>query len=644
MKKLSTLLLTLLFANVTSATTYMVTNTNTTGIGSFDAEFSSARDNDTVRISKDLLGNGNKYINLNRTLTAYYDVHIIGAFNDNDTIFISSNYDVFDFISDPKFSIDSLAFRNITGSVIKNFINNDLNIKNCVFDNITPNTSGYPAIYSLGSGTNFYSANITIESSTFSNNSGWTGGSRGGAIHIKWGGGRLNTNNSSVLTISKCTFNNNISTGGTILFNSLTNTTSSEYNIIKVSTSTFYNNTAHNVNNNMTGSAIYSFNSSKTLLDIEYCSFINNTSDIGGAIFYRPDGSPSSVNKIKVKSNLFSLNSGDIDDSRINYLWMTNNGYNIYGDATVVGSVSTDQLGVSANDINLGLLQHNGGATKTAAPGVGSFAIDAGYSSSSPEPQNGPILGSKRDVGAAEYRKCSFNINETLSGCDSIMYNNKTYYTSGLYHDTIFNTTCDTIISLNLTINNASFYSLHQTICENDSLFFNNLYLKTTGTYKDTLTNARGCDSIVTLNLTVNNISNHYIYDTICTNDSILFNNEYVKTPGTYYDTLLNNNGCDSIITLHLENKNCNSTSINEKENEISLNIYPNPSNGIVNISTNNKENLNMEIYSLGGKRVFYFIAYGNQNNRINLSTLEKGIYLLRTENSNLGVKKLIIK
>ena len=60
---------------------------------------------------------------------------------------------------------------------------------------------------------------------------------------------------------------------------------------------------------------------------------------------------------------------------------------------------------------------------------------------------------------------------------------------------------CDSVVTLTLTINNAATGDTTATAC--DSLvWYGNTY-NTTGTYTDTLQTSTGCDSVVTLNLTI---------------------------------------------------------------------------------------------------------------------------------------------
>ena len=69
-------------------------------------------------------------------------------------------------------------------------------------------------------------------------------------------------------------------------------------------------------------------------------------------------------------------------------------------------------------------------------------------------------------------------------------------------------------------------------------MFFAGNNITTSGLYYDTLTNAVGCDSVVTLDLT--------IYNSVATNDSAVacdnytWNGNVYDTSGIYIDTLAN--------------------------------------------------------------------------------------------------------
>jgi hypothetical protein len=61
--------------------------------------------------------------------------------------------------------------------------------------------------------------------------------------------------------------------------------------------------------------------------------------------------------------------------------------------------------------------------------------------------------------------------------------------------------------------------------------------------------NVNGCDSLITLNLTLNSSSTTFS-DSAC--NSYFFNGQTLTNSGTYFDTLLNVYGCDSLIALNL--------------------------------------------------------------------------------------------
>jgi hypothetical protein len=91
-----------------------------------------------------------------------------------------------------------------------------------------------------------------------------------------------------------------------------------------------------------------------------------------------------------------------------------------------------------------------------------------------------------------------------------------------------------------------------QSICENDSYIFNGHTYTLPGNYNDTLQGALGCDSIVVTHLTVNLIDTTEIAAAICDGDSYNFHGTPLTSAGTFYHTLTNIKACDSVIVLAL--------------------------------------------------------------------------------------------
>ncbi len=95
----------------------------------------------------------------------------------------------------------------------------------------------------------------------------------------------------------------------------------------------------------------------------------------------------------------------------------------------------------------------------------------------------------------------------TQSSCSTFTLNAQTYTTSGTYTQTRTNTAgCDSTITLNLTINQPSSATITQSSCTSFTL--NGTTYTASGTYTQNRTNAAGCDSSITLNLTINALPN----------------------------------------------------------------------------------------------------------------------------------------
>ena len=95
---------------------------------------------------------------------------------------------------------------------------------------------------------------------------------------------------------------------------------------------------------------------------------------------------------------------------------------------------------------------------------------------------------------------------QTISSCSSYYWpvNNQTYNTTGVYTVTLPNFNgCDSIVTLNLTINAPTTNSTAVSSC--NSYNWNGNIYNTSGVYNQVLSTSNGCDSTVTLNLTITN-------------------------------------------------------------------------------------------------------------------------------------------
>ena len=134
--------------------------------------------------------------------------------------------------------------------------------------------------------------------------------------------------------------------------------------------------------------------------------------------------------------------------------------------------------------------------------------------------------------------------------CDSYTLNGTTYTATGIYTQVVNNVAgCDSTITLNLTIYGPSISTTPMNACGSFTWTDGNVY-NASGTYTQNLTGVNGCDSIATLELTINdNASTTTINN--CGTYTWTDGNDYALS-GTYTQNLTNMFGCDSIATLDL--------------------------------------------------------------------------------------------
>ncbi|MBL0337514.1 MAG: hypothetical protein IPP73_20010 [Chitinophagaceae bacterium] len=132
------------------------------------------------------------------------------------------------------------------------------------------------------------------------------------------------------------------------------------------------------------------------------------------------------------------------------------------------------------------------------------------------------------------------------------------YSLAGTYVDTLFSTTggCDTVATLNLTINPLFTSTTNATVCANQLpyIWHGNPY-GSAGTYVDTLLSTTGgCDTVATLNLTISPLFTSTTNATVCANQlPYIWHGNLYSLAGTYIDTLLSTTGgCDTVATLNL--------------------------------------------------------------------------------------------
>ena len=149
--------------------------------------------------------------------------------------------------------------------------------------------------------------------------------------------------------------------------------------------------------------------------------------------------------------------------------------------------------------------------------------------------------------------------------CDSYEWNNETYTESGDYQQ-VFTAAngCDSVVTLHLTINHSNTGIDEQTACDSYTWINGETYTASTNEPTYTLTNAAGCDSVVTLHLTINRSNTSIDEQIACDSYTWIDGITYTASTNEPTFTLTNAAGCDSVVTLHLTINHSN-TGIDEQ-------------------------------------------------------------------------------
>ena len=199
---------------------------------------------------------------------------------------------------------------------------------------------------------------------------------------------------------------------------------------------------------------------------------------------------------------------------------------------------------------------------------------------------------------------------------------------------------CDSIVTLTLTVNPVESTTLSAAICEGSVYTENGFNVSEPGTYTQNLQTINGCDSVVTLTLTVNLTYNISIDASINEGETYEENGFSESEAGTYVHTLQSEFGCDSVITLNLT---VNSSLNDVVANAVEVSLYPNPARAYTMLKVEGlKEQTPVYLFDIQGRKLKeYIMNIGQETLRIDVSDMPKGVYTIMLGNMT---KKLIVE
>ena len=261
---------------------------------------------------------------------------------------------------------------------------------------------------------------------------------------------------------------------------------------------------------------------------------------------------------LTVRSVLTSTTNANTCVNRLPYIWNGNN-YSVAGTFTVTltGSNGCDSVATLNLLINPVLssttsvtactnqLPYNWNGNSYTSSGVYSVTLVS-------------------SAGCDSVATLNLTINTVLTSTTNVSlctnqlpysWNGNSYTASGVYTVTLISSAnCDSVATLNLSVNTVLTSTTNIAVCNNQLPYsWNGNNYSTAGTYNVTLTSIAGCDSIATLNLIIKTVSASATNAIICSNQlPYTWNGNTYTAAGTFAVTLIGSNSCDSVATLNL--------------------------------------------------------------------------------------------
>jgi len=158
----------------------------------------------------------------------------------------------------------------------------------------------------------------------------------------------------------------------------------------------------------------------------------------------------------------------------------------------------------------------------------------------------GTVISNTVSIVVWPSHETSFN----SMACTHFVWNGIDYDESGDYEQHLTSIHgCDSIVTMHLTIADIAMHEWSHQTCE-DSFAWNETTYTATGDYEQTFSTIEGCDSIVTLHLNMFDAYDITTDSTVC--GSFVWNGSEYTESGHYEQLLVSHGGCDSLVRMNL--------------------------------------------------------------------------------------------
>ena len=267
---------------------------------------------------------------------------------------------------------------------------------------------------------------------------------------------------------------------------------------------------------------------------------------------------------------------------------------------------------------------------------------------------NSPAVFSWNEIDAVAIVN-STAINTVICSGDSLLINSSYQSTSGVYADS---TLADADIEfITLDIANTSYNTITETACDSYTSPSGLFVWTNSNTYTDTIPNAAGCDSVLTINLTINSVNastsasgatisatvTGASYQWVDCDDSFSTipgetSQDFTPSANGNYAVIVTENGCSDTSSCHT----IAGLNISEDDNRM-LKVFPNPVNNELSITLEGYNEYFIRILDNSGKELISE-KIANSTAAISMNHLESGIYYLEVNTSGQRLLRKIVK